>query len=674
MISGGITEVINHFIGYFHLTETLNRPDRLFNGYYQAKPAEDFIVKHLEIDSNPLSPNNLTLLRHDTLIAADEAVAAPRQALKLSVNAAQHPSDPSHPLKFYLPPADTSVIPAEGGSAGEQNPFISVSYEDNGGETRMTIEQINVLNNVNLLTDSHVSLTDGSGHTVDISIPDVMPMLRSMLHQAEDAVAPDTLTPGQLALLNHGDSGVIELVTSRDAGWASSGTPDEMGHTHVPAFDGRYVDGVKSDADIPVVDASTISPWLKSGTVTADPGTTLTVTITGPSSGIGASAELGSNFTGNAAYIADVSSAPGSIIIKGDYFFTKAIVQVNVLSNNDHVEVSGPNATDFSNSIFTSGNEVHNVADFVTHQMTGTFHGAAATYNWVVDTIKGNYYDVRSIDQVNNMITNTSAVQMAHNTYFDYSSGHNIQGNFANIYGADHYDLIVVEGSYHHADLIYQTNIVLNNSNVTMWNDSTGQHSSLAVTTGDNTLTNNAKIEDYEGSKFTSINAAQQDLLTRLENHDTTLLPDFNWNLSGSSSGTLKVLFVTGDFYHINAISQTNILSSVNDIVQVIPNSVSADGTFTNVSTGGNTATNTAVIVDAGTLSDSQFVGGKVYTASMLSQSNLVTDNDKVVIHDTHSLAPELIAFTDAPLTTGQVSQAAPLHTPNHDNMMDVLH
>ena len=669
MISGGFTETINHFIGYFHLTGTLNRPDHLYNGYYQAKPAEDFVVKHLEIDANPILPNNLTLLRHGVSVDSNQEATTPRQALKNSVAAAQHPTDPNHPLKLYIPPADRSEFSTGGG--GEQDRFISVTYEDNGGETRMNIEQVNILNNANVLTNSHVSLIDGNGQLIDVSIPDVMPLLQSMLHEAEYAVGSATLSPSQLALLNHGDNGVIELVSARDALWAKSDVPDELRHPHDPAFDGRYVDGVKSDADISIVDTSIISPWLKSDTLTAEAGTTLSVTLTGPSAGIGASAELGNNLTNNAAYIKDVSSASGSLIIKGDYFFTKAIMQVNVLSNNDHVDVSGPNATDFSNSVFTSGNEVHNVADFVTHQMTGTFHGAASTFNWLVDTIKGDYFDVRSVDQINNMITNTSAVQMAHNTYFDFSSGHNLQGNFANIYGADTYDLIVVEGSYHHADLIYQTNIVLNNSNVTLWNNGSGENSSLAVTTGDNTLTNTAKIENYEGSKFSTINASQQDLLTRLENHETSLMPNFDWNLSGNGSGTLHVLFVTGDFYHINAISQTNILSNVNDIVQLIPNYVSADGTFTNVSTGGNTATNTAIIVDAASLSDSQFLGGKVYTASMLSQSNLVTDNDKVVIHDTQTLAPELIAFTDTPSSIGSDTCVYPI---THNAINDPLH
>jgi hypothetical protein len=640
MISGGISESIWHFIGYMHLDETINRAEHLYKGFFRAKPAEDFLVKHLQIDAHPVEPLNMNLIRKQIILPPQ-----PEDGIQQSSNRPQthvkHDQAPPHASNNPSQTKPLELASNNGGGSSYETRTINVTYQEGGNQTLMDIEQVNILNTINTLSNSQVSLFDEAGQKVDLIVPNALPELQKMIMQAENAIDQDTLNHHELALMNHGDSGVIELVTARDAHWIVNETP---------TLDGRYVDGAKSDADIPLVNVKDHAPWSTTGTIvtTGEAGETITHTITSPTGGIGASAELGNNIQSNAAYIADVTSAPGSIIIGGDYYFTKAIIQVNVLSNNDHVDVASPDANAFANSIFTHGNEVHNVADFITHAFTGTYHGAASTYSWKVDTVAGNFYDVRSVDQVNNMMSSTSDIQVAHNTYFDFSSGHNQQGNFANIQGLDDYDLIVIKGSYHQADLIYQTNIVLNYADITLLNSGTGSEPSFAVSTGDNTLTNNAKIENYEGTSFSPLGSAQRDLMLQLEQHATELLPNYDWNLSGSATGVLKVLFVSGDYFHINAISQTNILSSVDIIGQFIPDYVSADGTFLNVSTGGNTANNTALIIDAGALSDSRFIGGTVYSDSMLSQSNLISDSDHIVIHDTHTLAPELIAFTDA--------------------------
>jgi hypothetical protein len=640
MISGGFAESIWHFIGYMHLDETINRAEHLYKGFYRAKPAEDFLVKNLQIDAHPVEPMNMNLIRKQIILPPqpdDEPTHSPNRSQTNTKHDQVQPQTHNNPSQNR----PLEIASSDGGGSSYEIQTIHVSYQEGGNQTLMTIEQVNVLNNINTLTNSHVNFIDDAGHPLDLSIPNALPTLHDMISQAKNMVGADTLSHHELTLMNSGDSGVIELVTARDANWAVSKTL---------TTDGRYVDGVKSDADIPLIDLKDHAPWSTTGiiTTTGEAGETITHTVTGPTGGIGASAELGNNVQSNAAFIADLTSAPGSIIIGENYYFTKAIIQVNILTNTDHVDISAPDANAFANSIFTHGNEVHNAADFVTHAFRGTYHGAASTYTWQVDTVAGNFYDVRSVDQINNMVGGTSAVQVAHNTYFDLASGHNEQGNFANIKGLDNYDLIVVKGSYHQADLIYQNNIVLNNSNIFLINDGSGSGSQVVVSAGDNTLSNDARIENYDGTEFSPIGTAQRDLMLQLEQHASELLPNYDWNLSGSATGVLKVLFVTGDYFHINAISQTNILSSLNNLVEYIPNSVNEDGTFTYASTGGNTANNAALIIDAGALSDSRFIGGTVYSDSMLSQSNLVSDNDHIVIHDTHTLAPELIAFTDA--------------------------
>ena len=132
----------------------------------------------------------------------------------------------------------------------------------------------------------------------------------------------------------------------------------------------------------------------------------------------------------------------------------------------------------------------------------------------------------------------------------------------------------------------------------------------------------------------------------------TSLDPELAGALIGHG-GPLKVLYITGDYYDINAVWQTNITSDVNVMYQ-LQNQPSADlmaldpdGAVTqSVTTGGNELANDAAIVDVNP--DATYVGGEIYTNSILVQADLVpTDQDDAVNADTNALVTELIAFVD---------------------------
>ena len=127
------------------------------------------------------------------------------------------------------------------------------------------------------------------------------------------------------------------------------------------------------------------------------------------------------------------------------------------------------------------------------------------------------------------------------------------------------------------------------------------------------------------------------------------------------------MLYITGDYYDVNAVWQTNVTSDVNVIYQ-LQNQPSADlmalhpdGTLTqSVSTGGNELTNDAAIVDVNP--DVIYVDGHVYTDSILVQANLLpTDQDGAVNGRSDALVTELIAFVDDART-----RRAPLQPTSH--------
>lgn len=132
----------------------------------------------------------------------------------------------------------------------------------------------------------------------------------------------------------------------------------------------------------------------------------------------------------------------------------------------------------------------------------------------------------------------------------------------------------------------------------------------------------------------------------------TSIDPDLGSLIAGHG-GPLRVLYVTGDYYDINAVWQTNITSDVNVMYQ-LQNEPSADllalhpdeDLTQSVNTGDNQQSNDAAIVDVNP--DVTYVGGEVYTNSILVQAELVPANqDDAVNADTDALVTELIAFVD---------------------------
>ncbi len=200
--------------------------------------------------------------------------------------------------------------------------------------------------------------------------------------------------------------------------------------------------------------------------------------------------------------------------------------------------------------------------------------------------------------------------------------------------------------------------------------ESGGQQIAFA---GGNSLVNEARITTYGASEYKDMNDAQHALVQSLQAGQTILTPNGDWMLAGSATGTLKVLFINGDCYDLNLISQTNILSDQDQVAQWTG---SGGGAVQGAVTGANSVYNTAHIIDVGTLTGSAYIGGDVYEDSILIQANLVIEDDQVAIH-TEAYVPEVIAFTGDIQTAPDdcaVSQPTKVCDPAHyDNLGNVL-
>ncbi|MCU4181191.1 hypothetical protein [Bosea sp. BH3] len=636
MQTGGFTETIWHFIGYLHIADSVARTQVL----YEGDPGPPLEPESFVPPSEPLRG-----------LAFDELASVPtriNQPLPADPGSSQLFVSPHSALGvptkvLSAPPTGLKPLPPHVENFGVSGGFrftsreITVDYRGADGEGLLQIRQINVASDRDLVTSDAITYSDGS-----VVVPPELHLegeFAALVDQAND-IAPDGV-PDMMTALHLGTSDVIAMVSARDALWAETGSPNPDGSSAEAAPVGRIVDGVAGAPDPYVPTVLDSAPWSDSKPVVETTGTTATHEVTGPTGGVATLVEAGLNTQINACEIIDLNEAVGSMIVGGDYFYSRGIVQANILVDNDHVDIAVSGALD--PIVKTQGNEAHNIADFITHESTIEVRGAAATPHWVVDVMNGDFYDVKSVVQFNGLDDNDRTVQAESGVYFHLETGENLQLNLTKIYGIADYDIIIIGGNYHRSDWIYQYNIMLDPDSAKLYSTAGDDDGSTTVTTGFNSLTNKATISTYDATAFKPLQDVHHDLLGQLAGGATTLTPNADWDLYGNASGTLKILYVTGDYYDANVITQVNFLIDGDQSIQASANG----GTEQGVAAGGNSALNEAYIVDPGLLSTSNYLAGEAYEDSMLIQVNIVTDSDTVTIHDTTTLVPELVAFAE---------------------------
>jgi hypothetical protein len=632
----GFSESIWHFLGYLHIADTVARADKVLDGEANHTITIDVVAagppqSRFPTDVDDLGSRSIGIQIEaiaDTIIAPRETPREMDEIEDIEGLVARIRSAASS-----LPPAFRSGF-GDGGVLTTQR-VIGVSYDDDAQQTLDAITQVNRMIDADVVTSGDIRILTPAGWGDSFAMPDTQDTIRQLLAEAQ------AMTPREFAGVGGGDtSDVIAFIKARDAGRAAGETQAEP-----QVAPGRYVDGVLSDdeptplPEAPVIEGRQNAEWETVDGVTSR-------TITGPSDGIGAVTYSGGNELINAAGIRDLSGLSASIIIEGDAFLSNAIFQVNILVDNDTVDLAlalGPDPllTQLLRSAEGDGNIAQNIAEFVEHSYTSVLRGAAFTPMWEVDVVEGDFFSIRTLSQIN-FLTDTDCIsQSASETFFQIRTGDNQQVNLANVYGFDFYDVIIIGGNSHRANWIFQKNIVLDDDRVTSMLGS-AEGGSQMVWAGGNSLVNEARISVYGNDGYSDLGDAQRDLIAALQRQDGTLLPDPAWQMAGSATGTLKVLYITGDCYDINLISQTNILCDVDQLAQY----ATGAGAVAGAVTGFNAVSNYAEIVDAGTLSGSAFLGGEAYEDSILVQASIVTDQNQITIQDAGAYVPELIAFT----------------------------
>ncbi|WP_334510325.1 hypothetical protein [Bradyrhizobium sp. AZCC 1693] len=574
------------------------------------------------------------------------------------------PDDPIHfvrgrPLKLlhgpqdddsdFLPRSQAPNIPlpkpAGGGGGGGVEHHVRVQYQDGGEQTQLTVHQYNFMH------DDDVNLPANALAAVEPLIAglnsDAMATIEQLAADANAQIPVNWQMPQT-------DGGATDFVISHDAAWAErGGTPDA--HSVTPGY---YVNGELQERP-------------SEPTPPAEPEK-----LPDTGDGIGQWATLGGNFGINAALIVDIGEGARTMVVMGDYFKTNAIFQTNTTVDHDHISVSGGNQEP---SAANAQDVATNIADFAQNPSLYTgFAAHAAGPNWSVDVVDGDYYSVHAVAQVNYLSDNDVLTQVSSSSHYNLVGGHNEQGNLALVLdGSIEYDLIIIKGGYHGLNVIFQNNILLDNDKIVMSAD--GADPSQSASSGDNSLANEAGIANYGGDTFDELPGNLALIEGLLAAGMTSLDPELAGALIGHG-GPLKVLYITGNYYDINAVWQTNITSDV-DVMYQLQNqpladlmALDPDGAVTqSATTGGNRLHNDAAIVDVNP--DATYVKGQIYTDSILVQANLVPTEDHAVNADTNALVTELIAFVDDhPHDTASPPPAAIANSAQADPMASVLH
>mgnify|MGYP005809973927 CR=1 FL=1 len=640
MTTTGTTELIWHFAGYLRI------------------PDFDYGTPTIRYDGQPTGPapgeQSDTPAHHVRLV---DAYHLPSVHLG-AVNLADAPADgghfhpirlfssishshvhPPHPHAYHMPPPQLPQVSGGAGFGGQL--VVTATYHSGGDQELIDIRQINSMVSNNIYSSHAINAPPPEFYWNENHADNAMGQL---IGTAAEAPGHDLLPVGA------NTQQLISYVNAHDADPAST-------HAQMAPYEinpGVYVDGAvhtgSPDPHQVTNDAmTTVSTALNNGlsgppaAPTGDGHDLSQQTVT-----------VGSNIAANSATLVNVDGANVSLVVMGNYYQLQGIVQTNVFGESDHVYGSNASHADIS----IAPNTVTNIADIQENSplLTSSSSGSMPSeLNWNVTVLHGSLYDVHSLVQTNYITNNNVVNESTQVGISEVLAGGNTAVNAANFQslGAS-YDLIIVEGNYHQDNLINQTNVMLDSNNIGLTGDGTA---SQTVTGGGNTVINDASIVNYGNYTFQALNSSAESVIQSLEHQQSTISPTDIANGFQGLLGNLNVLVVTGDYYDVNYVSQTNFISNGNTVGMTGSQGGLSSASQT-VQTGHDMAVNAATIVDAGSAM-SPYLGGQYSQDLILIQTNIVADGTKIVGSDPSQLASELVAFTGTNDPTAALDHSA---------------
>lgn len=670
MTSTGTTEAISRFAGYLQIFDDEARTRESAGGPGQGLQGADASATHLGRHHADLHVDPLfALATQSPRIPSYEDGFGVRPGEGRGIEA----SVPMRPIEALLPddPRLLPDPPLPGPGPSAPAPQVRIAYHEGGSQTYATVAQSNRIvdqDMVGFSADAVAALLAGdpSGPGLGFALPgDAAPLLEAAARiqhhvrtAAPDGLLPDVYAPD--AILSH-------LAARRDALAEDDDAPEELGAAEeaiepillsgADAHQGIHVDGERGgtpDLDPAMLrldvslDPQTAPPWDAnralndtSGDDDETPDGAAEETNDAPSLEV----SLGGNAALNAAVVADLNEATLSLIVAGDRYSLDAIVQTNMGHDVD----GGPGASE----VMAKGGGrtvAENVAGFVetVGELLSPIPGLGATrmVDWTVDVFDGDFFDITHVEQTNvigdpDAVAGTSDAETS-----TLAAGGNTAVNITQILTLSlQYDLIIVGGDYFDANIITQTNVLFDGDLLTsdLLAEPGGEGFVEGAAAGDgmadpaNALLNDAEIDRLGNPDHAPLTPEFSALLAHIgaSGGGFALTHALTAQLPNAGGDGFSVLYVTGDYVSLNAITQTNLVYDADLLL---------DGAG---ETAGNMLGNSARIVDAGAFSTAQHLGGEHYSETLLAQASLISDEGGFAVTGSDALVPELIAFLD---------------------------
>ncbi|WMT89079.1 hypothetical protein [Pelagibacterium sp. H642] len=385
-------------------------------------------------------------------------------------------------------------------------------------------------------------------------------------------------------------------------------------------------------------------------------------------------ADAGHNLAINQATIVNAGLTGTVIAVSGNSYELDVIVQTNVLADVDAIAADFPLAA--ANDL---ANVTTNIATFVTETRDAGGEKAELNpdlvpLNWQVSVVEGDMIFFEWIQQYTLQSDNDCLVMTATGTTTTVSTGANASFNGVSLsdLGAM-YDLILIGGNLYDVNYITQTNILYDNDTISSHGATGGNTGSVA--TGGNLLWNQASIHNVGPANWTQ--GLPDHYLTAFEgfgNGDYSMPAGFAHDGMYAGDQMLNVLYISGNIYDVNYVSQTNILTDGDQVI-LYTDQAGKTGDW-QITTGGNVLVNAAGIVDSDSNGSTCYVGGESYSEAMLIQSGIV-DGQPLAPSSPDTLANEVIAFLDEDEGADDALDSQPIGNvspgPTYDVMDHVL-
>ncbi|NJL07881.1 MAG: hypothetical protein HC900_06165 [Methylacidiphilales bacterium] len=620
-----VTELIWHFVGHLRLDQDAARDRIQYEDAASERVLDDArfgfggdarILEELEEMASREVNSRMPGGPKDPNVSTSPGSAGDSVWIDIDIAAAKS-----------LPAVKFAAAMAGVASGGVSSYLVKRDFDPEPRQTVVDLRQLNRL-------DDDDYFSSGPAWTGEL------PAVQSTPPLDELSASASSMVPDWLAPLENGNSGdVVAFARGLDGGASPLTSSVEPGD---------YLNGVR------LADGETLPDDFTS-TGLGPTGPDMPKPNQGPTGDLGITTqavEMGSNTAYNGAAIVDANGACGTLIILGDKISLNAIVQVNAYCDDDTINAGGIG----TGTVSGDGTQANNLAAW-TVRLTNTASdspssGSEAPFR--VDVVDGDFFDVRALFQTNHASDNDVATLTSSGHYSLVRTGGNELINVANFQDfsfTSYYDVIVVGGSYYDLNMIVQLNVLRDNDAISVSGPGTGDGT---VDSGSNSLLNSAKLIQYGTDDQQALSDSMKEYVESLKTESPSGASS-GWQFSDGGDGYIDVLYVTGDYFDINCLWQTNIVSDVD--VAALQTDNSGTSTTQVVSTGANSLQNEAIIVDVGAL-DTEYVGGAVYEGSTLIQANLIESNDDdIVVHDTQMLNPAVIAFIG---TTSDASHSDP--------------